>query len=231
MYIDYNHNPYYGTGIPGKRFPTSSCGPTRDGRIKPDIIAPGDVMLSSLVQSLRAQYIATMPTSITPEAYHTRDGGTSSSGPGVAGIAALYLQKYPTATAMQVKNAILGCARQDAFTGNTPNNAYGYGKADAFKTLTGCGIVGIDATNKEALSFHIYPNPANNGSTVHIDVSLPPGTSLQQLEIYNEMGARVLLLTAPKTEIELTKQLAPGIYFCKLISNTQAVATKKLVIL
>jgi subtilisin family serine protease len=231
MYIDYNHNPYYGTGLPGKRFPTSSCGPTRDGRIKPDIIAPGDVMLSSLVQSLRAQYIASMPTSITPEAYHTRDGGTSSSGPGVAGIAALYLQKYPTATAMQVKNAILGCARQDVFTGNTPNNAYGYGKADAFKTLTGCGIVGIDADHKGALSFRIYPNPANNSSTVHVDVFLPPGTFLQQLEIYNEMGARVLLLTAPKTEIELTKQLAPGIYFCKLISTTQAVATKKLVIL
>jgi subtilisin family serine protease len=231
MYIDYNHNPYYGSGTPGKRFPTSSCGPTRDGRIKPDIIAPGDVMLSALVQSLRTQYIASMPTSITPEAYHTRDGGTSSSGPGVAGIAALYLQKYPTATAVQVKNAILNCSRQDAFTGATPNNAYGYGKADAFKTLTGCGITEINALNKEAFSFRIYPNPANNGSTVHVDVSLPPGVSLQQIEIYNEMGARVMLLTSSKADIELTKQLAPGIYFCKLITSTQAIATKKLIIL
>jgi subtilisin family serine protease len=230
-YLDYNHNPYYGTGTPGKRFPTSSCGPTRDGRIKPDIIAPGDVMLSALVQSLRPQYIALLPTSITPEAYHTRDGGTSSSGPGVAGIAALYLQKHPTATAIQVKNAILNCSRQDAFTGTTPNNAYGYGKADAFKTLTACTITGIDADNKETLSFNIYPNPARNGTTVHIDASLPPGTFIQRLEIYTEMGARVVTLTSPKTEIELTKQLAPGIYFCKLITNTQAVTTKKLVIL
>lgn len=230
MYIDYNHNPYYGSGTPGKRFPTSSCGPTRDGRIKPDIIAPGDVMLSALVQSLRTQYIASLPTSITPEAYHTRDGGTSSSGPGVAGIAALYLQKYPTATAMQVKNAILTCSRQDAFTGSTPNNAYGYGKADAFKTLTGCGITGMDTYTKEPLSFRIYPNPANNGSSVHIEVSLPAGVSLQQLEVYNEVGARILVFTSPKADVEL-KQLAPGIYFCKLITNTQAVATKKLVIL
>jgi subtilisin family serine protease len=230
-YIDYNHNPYYGTGTPGKRFPTSSCGPTRDGRIKPDIIAPGDVMLSALVQSLRPQYIALLPTSITPEAYHTRDGGTSSSGPGVAGIAALYLQKYPTATAMQVKNAILNCSRQDAFTGTTPNNAYGYGKADAFKTLTACTITGIDAANKEMLLFNIYPNPAKNGTTVHIDASLPAGTFIQRLEIYSEMGAQVVTLTTPKAEIELTKQLAPGIYFCKLITNTQTVTTKKLVIL
>jgi subtilisin family serine protease len=230
-YIDYNHNPYYGSGTPGKRYPTSSCGPTRDGRIKPDIIAPGDVMLSALVQSLRPQYIALLPTSITPEAYHTRDGGTSSSGPGVAGIAALYLQKYPTATAMQVKNAILNCSRQDAFTGTTPNNAYGYGKADAFKTLTACTITGIDAGNKEMLSFNIYPNPAGSGSTVHIDASLPTGTFIQRLEIYTEMGARVVTLSSPKAEIELTKQLAPGIYFCKLITNTQTVTTKKLVIL
>jgi subtilisin family serine protease len=231
MYIDYNHNPYYSSGTPGKRFPTSSCGPTRDGRIKPDIIAPGDAMLSSLVLSLRTQYIAIIPTALTPEAYHVRDGGTSSAGPGVAGIAALYLQKYPTATAMQVKNAILGCARQDVFTNGTPNNSYGYGKADAFKTLTGCGITGIDANNNETVSLRIYPNPANNGSTIHVDVSLPSGMSIQRLEIYNEMGARVLMLNAPKAEIELTKQLAPGIYFCKLISNTHVVATKKLVIL
>jgi subtilisin family serine protease len=231
MYLDYNHNPYYSSGTPGKRFPTSSCGPTRDGRIKPDIIAPGDAMLSALVQSLRTQYIANLPTSITPEAYHTRDGGTSSSGPGVAGIAALYLQKYPTATAKQVKNAILACSRQDAFTGATPNNSYGYGKADAFKTLTGCGITGVDTDNKQELSVRIYPNPATNGSTVRMDVSLPAGTFVQRLEIYNEVGSRVVMLTSPKAEIELTKQLAPGIYFCKLITNTQVVTTKKLIIL
>ncbi len=230
-YIDYNHNTFYGSGTPGKRFPTSSCGPTRDGRIKPDIIAPGDVMLSSLVLSLRAHYISVLPGNITPEAYHTRDGGTSSSGPGVAGIAALYLQKYPAASAMQVKNAILTCSRQDAFTGVTPNNAYGYGKADAFKTLTGCGITGIDNQLSDALSFHIYPNPAGNGSSVHMAVSLPAGTSLQKLEIYNELGARVVMISSPKSEMELTQHLAPGIYFCKLTSSTQGVATKKLVIL
>jgi hypothetical protein len=143
----------------------------------------------------------------------------------------LYLQKYPTATAMQVKNAILNCSRQDAFTGTTPNNAYGYGKADAFKTLTACTITEIDAANKEMLSFNIYPNPARNGATVHMDASLPAGTFIQRLEIYTEMGARVWTLSSPKTEIELTKQLAPGIYFCKLITNTQVVTTKKLVIL
>jgi len=229
-YVDYNHQLYYAKQPVGMRHSTSSCGPTRDGRIKPDIIAPGDVVLSSLVQSLRPLYIANAPSSITPEAYHTRDGGTSSSGPGVAGIAALYLQQNPDATAIEVKNAILGCARQDSFTGITPNNAYGYGKADAFKTLTKCSNE-INAYEKDVVSFHIYPNPANTGSMIHFEITLPVGSTVQTLLIYNELGACVSKVTAPKTDVQLTQALAPGVYFCKLISNTLVVATKKLVVL
>lgn len=230
-YVDYNFQLYYAKEPVGKRHSTSSCGPTRDGRTKPDIIGPGDVVISSLVQSLRASFIVNQPTAITPEAYHVRDGGTSSSGPGVAGIAALYLQQNPEATAMEVKNAIVGCARQDAFTGVVPNNEYGYGKADAFKTLTKCSPNGIDNHQKDVLSFHIYPNPANNGNVIHLDFTLPPGSSMQTFLIYNELGACVSEINNPKTDVQLTQALPPGVYFCKLISNTQIVATKKLVIL
>lgn len=229
-YIDYNYKLYYAKETPGKRHSSSSCGPTRDGRLKPDIIAPGDMILSSLVQTLRPVLIAVNPSALAPGGYYVRDGGTSSSGPGVTGIAALYLQKNPTATAMEIKNAILHCARQDNFTGSTPNNMYGYGKADGFKTLTECGLIGVNDQQEDALSFHIYPNPAASGAIVNFDISLPPG-SLQTLTIYNELGACVTRLSAPKTQMQLTQYLAPGLYFCKLISTTGIVATKKLVIL
>lgn len=230
-YIDYNHQPYYAKETVGKRHSTSSCGPTRDGRIKPDISSPGDMILSSLVQSLRPIYIANLPNAITPEAYHVRDGGTSSAGPGVAGIAALYLQQNPDATAMEVKNAIVGCARQDGFTGVVPNNAYGYGKADAFKTLTKCAPDGISTIGKDALTVHIYPNPANTDTDIHFDLKLPAGSRLTSLLIYNELGACVSKINTSKNEIQLNQALAPGVYVCKLITNTQVVATKKLVIL
>lgn len=230
-YIDYNYKLYYAKETPGKRHSTSSCGPTRDGRLKPDISAPGDMILSSLVQTLRPVLIALNPSALAPGGYYVRDGGTSSSGPGVTGIAALYLQKNPTATATEIKNAILHCARQDHFTGSTPNNMYGYGKADGFKTLTECGLIGINDQQEDVLSFHIYPNPAASGAIVNFDISLPPGRSLQTLAIYNELGACVTRFSAPKTQMQLTQSLAPGVYFCKLISTTGIVATKKLVIL
>jgi subtilisin family serine protease len=230
-YIDYNHNLYYAKETPGKRHSTSSCGPTRDGRLKPDIIAPGDMILSSLVQSLRPVLIASNPSAITPEAYHVRDGGTSSSGPGVAGIAALYLQKNPGATAMQVKNAILSCARQDAYTGITPNMQYGYGKADGFKTLTECSPNATDHYEKDVLSFQIFPNPANAEKTVNFRVSLPAGSTLQTLFIYNELGICVSNIAFPTNNMQLSQHLAPGIYFCTLVTSTHIHATKKLVIL
>lgn len=229
-YIDYNHNLYYAKETPGKRHSTSSCGPTRDGRLKPDIIAPGDMILSSLVQTLRPILIATNPSAITPEAYHVRDGGTSSSGPGVAGIAALFLQQNPGATAMQVKNAILSCARQDAFTGITPNYQYGFGKADGFKTLTECAPNGIH-NPEDAVSVQIFPDPAISGSTVYVDVSLPSGSTVQTLTIYNELGACVSSTSSPGNKFQLHQELSPGIYFCRFITNKHIIATKKLIIL
>ena len=230
-YIDYNHKLYYAKEIPGKRHPTSSCGPTRDGRLKPDIVSPGDMTLASLVQTLRPVYIANNPSALAPEGYHSRDGGTSTAGPGVAGIAALYLQKNPNASAMEVKNAILRCARQDAFTGNTPNNMYGYGKADGFKTLTECDPNGIETYENNPVSFYIHPNPVDASSAITLEVSLPPGAKIEQLIIYNELGTCMLQVSAPQTQIQLTPGFSPGIYFCKLITNTQIVTTKKLIIL
>ncbi len=230
-YVDYNHQLYYAKEIPGKRHSSSSCGPTRDGRLKPDISSPGDVTLASLDQRVRDVYIKDNPSSIAPEAYHARDGGTSSAGPGVAGIAALYLQKNPTATAMEIKNAILTCARQDAFTGSSPNNMYGYGKADGFKTLTECAPNGIDSYQQNSYSFRIFPNPSTSGNPVYFDVSLPAGSMVQTIFIYNELGSCVSSIQQPQKQIQLIQPLSPGVYFCKLISNTGIVAIKKMVIL
>lgn len=127
------------TDVVGALFVSSSHGPTRDGRIKPDICAPGARVLSTASNTLTEWLISLDAANYTAQdGQHYLYNGTSFSSPAVAGIAALYFQKYPDATAAEVKAAILDQARQDAFTGaELPNNLWGYGKADAFRTLTG----------------------------------------------------------------------------------------------
>lgn len=111
----------------------SSLGPTRDGRIKPDVAAPGEWVGSSLAGSIQAS---------RGNNFTERDGehgdirGTSMATPHVAGTAALLLAINPNLEGPEVKVAIIASARADAFTnspGPLPNTYYGHGKLRALE--------------------------------------------------------------------------------------------------
>lgn len=135
-YIDVTGTPQSIAVMPGARESTRSAkGPTADGRIKPDIAAPGHYSIAAIDKTYKATI---SPTHFTMAlgGYHIRSGFTSQASPIVAGIAALYLQKNPTATATQVQQAIIKCPIQDSFTGNNlPDDYWGYGKVNAFGAL------------------------------------------------------------------------------------------------
>ena len=139
---------------------SSSHGPTRDNRLKPDICAPGCRVLSTGSSVLTDWLIGLgLATYISADGQHYIYNGTSFASPEVAGIAALYLQKNPNADYAEIKNAILSQARSDTFTGeDLPNNRWGYGKADAFRTLT--GDWGCEADN--------YTDPPQNIALLNI---------------------------------------------------------------
>lgn len=90
----------------------SSRGPTRDGRVKPDITAPGYFVVSAL--SGTSGYI--------------QKAGTSMSSPVVTGIIALILEDNPNLDVFQIKDILKNNALSDMYTQNLPNNTYGYGK-------------------------------------------------------------------------------------------------------
>ena len=133
-YIDSQGNLYPPGGglIPsGILVAKSSKGPNRQGNIKPEVVATGDMSLSAAVLFLLHE-----PNRLDIGGLHIRNGGTSMASPVVAGIAALYLEKCPKSTCADFKNDLIGAAFQDSFTGsNLPNYAYGYGKAHALNTL------------------------------------------------------------------------------------------------
>jgi serine protease AprX len=87
--------------------PYSSQGVTQDGFVKPELIAPGSHIASTLAPASAFQ--ALCPSCIVAGSY-IRTSGTSMSAPVVSGAVALLLQKYPSLSPNQVKGALLANA-------------------------------------------------------------------------------------------------------------------------
>jgi serine protease AprX len=131
----------------------SSVGRTQDGFAKPDIMAPGARMVSTL--SPGSAFSALCPTCIVAGEY-IRAGGTSMAAPVVSGVVAAMLQRHPEWTPDQVKAVLKSTGR--SITGGVPEvNA---GPAVAASTPTG--------TSPNA---GIVPNTLVNPTTGAIDYS------------------------------------------------------------
>jgi len=101
----------------------SSRGPTRDGRQKPDVAAPGEYIVST-----NGAYVPPVLDGTLP---YKRMSGTSMAAPMVTGTAALILTAAPTTLQMTLRSYLRESARSDGQTGEVPNNRWGYGKVDA----------------------------------------------------------------------------------------------------
>jgi subtilisin family serine protease len=109
----------------------SSLGPTRDGYTKPDIVAPGEVIVSA-----RSSSVPQTPSD--PDRYHRVLAGTSMATPHVAGTIALMLQYAPNLQAIDIPEILRQTARLDSYTGLVTDGSatWGFGKLDA-RTATG----------------------------------------------------------------------------------------------
>lgn len=106
----------------------SSRGPTRDGRTKPDISAPG-----VFIAAARSSAIPSSDSD--PDEYHRVLAGTSMAAPQVAGVIALMLQYNPRLTAGEIRSILVDGAYLDEFTGfiegSKGSDEWGWGKVDA----------------------------------------------------------------------------------------------------
>ncbi|HQY19713.1 MAG TPA: S8 family serine peptidase [Ignavibacteria bacterium] len=103
----------------------TSNGPTSDGRIKPDVVAPGVNVYSAKVKEISGN-----------NSTYEFVSGTSFSTPITAGICALILSAHPELTPIQVRDALRNTASQS----DNPDNVLGWGNVNAYDALLYFGM-------------------------------------------------------------------------------------------
>lgn len=184
MVASHNTRKYWGgrwynrsfSGV-GARSNFSSIGPSLTaGKIKPDIAAPGCMIISSYNDYASASYNSVYITdSLRNGNHYSVFGamqGTSMAAPACTGILALWLEAYPQLTADQVKWLLQNYSITDSFTGTIPATGsvyFGRGKIDA---LAGLQAI-LQKTAKPTITNSSGSNRICSGST--ITLSAPTG--------------------------------------------------------
>lgn len=208
----------------------SNSGPTRDGRVKPEITAPGQMIGSTYSIDAPPTGSASMYVNESnPNALILQDGlhavhqGTSMAAPHVAGVAALLLEKYPELTAAQIKDILQQSARKDDDTGSQPNNSWGYGKVNAYAALQ------IDPEQEPPMDYKLvqsYPNPFTSTTTIRYELPVVSSAVPTSIKIYNSIGQLVRVLANGKQwggrqdtfwdgRDDNGNPLANGVYICR----------------
>lgn len=120
----------------GKLSESSSQGPTRDERLKPEVVTPGQYVASTRSGGLSADAI---PSQLKVDEDHWISFGTSMASPMVAGFVALMLERSPQLTTAEIRNLIITTARDPYDFWALPNAQFGYGVPDGSAVFDDAG--------------------------------------------------------------------------------------------
>jgi hypothetical protein len=242
IWINLSGNRYTTNDVIGNIANWSSKGPTIDGRTKPDVTAPGTVIVSSvnsfdptfLPSGSSAPDLISKDNSGSQTHYYGIMQGTSMSTPMVTGSVALMLEKNPKLAPNDVRLIIQQSSFQDQFTGTidaSGSNTWGWGKLNVYNMMTSQGIqpkpvlsdlfVFYDATTKTIGIFYDAST-----KTIGLETELP---TIDKVEIYNILGQEVSIKTNITDKTISASGLANGVYLLKFYSNGDHIVRKVLI--
>jgi len=111
----------------------SSYGVTQDGFTKPDVVAPGRRIITTLASN--SSFALNYPGFMVGTQY-IQVTGTSVAAPAVSGAAALYIESNPTVRPGQLKGVLLATSNHLALTGT------GAGYPDVARSIAYIGLLG-----------------------------------------------------------------------------------------
>ncbi len=188
----------------------SSRGPTRYGVLKPELVAPGERIISCRSHASR--------TAEEPDGFHTVMAGTSMAAPHVTGAAALLLDIRPDLLCEQVKQILARSTRRGDFAAGAPDGLWGDGKLNIAAAVNIAGQV----------RFPRILDVQVTGTVVSWQTEEPTTGAVRfhdhrrQLELGRSSGSEADLQVAKKHTIDLAPRLKPGIpYFCEILAFDQ----------
>lgn len=175
----------YDKGTDGRRTSFSGVGPTIDGRIKPDVMAPGQ----NIISAYSSYFIMNPKNAGAPLASDVRhfqyngrtyawnaNGGTSMSSPVVAGTIALWLQAYPRLTPQDCLEVFRKTCTQYDTSLSYPNNWYGYGEINIY-----AGLKEVLRMAKAGIVQHENSQPCTDNKRIYYIDGRYAGTSESNL--------------------------------------------------